>query len=84
MKEGLSLRSGNKQAASFDSLDYTLNEQGGITTDSWQRTNIEGLYACGDTRIAGPSQLINAAGEGSMAAIAVNAALIEEKFSQEK
>ncbi len=73
-----------KQAASFDSLDYTLNEQGGIVTDSWQRTNTEGLYACGDTRILGPSQLIIAAGEGSMAAIAVNAALIEEKFSQEK
>ena len=72
-----------KQAASFDSLDYTLNEQGGITTDNWQRTNIEGLYACGDTRIAGPSQLIIAAGEGSMAAIAVNSALIEEKFNQE-
>ncbi|NQD67395.1 NAD(P)/FAD-dependent oxidoreductase [Bacillus haikouensis] len=73
-----------KQAASFDSsLEYTVNEQGGIETDSWQRTNIEGVFACGDTRIAGPSQLIIAAGEGSMAALAVNAALIEEKFSQE-
>ncbi|UOE94788.1 NAD(P)/FAD-dependent oxidoreductase [Alkalihalobacillus sp. LMS39] len=72
------------QAASFDSLEYTLNEQGGIETDNWQRTNIEGVYACGDTRIAGPTQLILAAGEGSMAAIAVNADLIEEKFNDEK
>ncbi|WP_078596293.1 NAD(P)/FAD-dependent oxidoreductase [Evansella clarkii] len=83
LREGGFITAEWKQAASFDSLDYTLNEQGGITTDSWQRTKTEGLYACGDTRIAGPSQLIIAAGEGSMAAIAVNAALIEEKFSQE-
>ncbi|WP_407271372.1 NAD(P)/FAD-dependent oxidoreductase [Radiobacillus sp. PE A8.2] len=74
-----------KQAATFDSsLEYKLNEQGGIETDSWQRTNTEGVFACGDTRIAGPSQLIIAAAEGSMAAIAVNAALIEEKFNLEK
>ncbi|YCA46286.1 NAD(P)/FAD-dependent oxidoreductase (plasmid) [Bacillus sp. JZ8] len=73
------------QVASFaSSLKYTLNEQGGIETDSWQRTNMEGVFACGDTRIAGPSQLIVAAAEGSMAAISVNAALIEEKFNQDK
>ncbi|GGA46387.1 NAD(P)/FAD-dependent oxidoreductase [Psychrobacillus lasiicapitis] len=72
-----------KQAASFESsLEYALNEHGGIETDSWQRTKTEGVFACGDTRIAGPSQLIIAAGEGSMAAMAVNAALIEEKFNQ--
>lgn len=82
-REGGFIASEWKQAASFDSsLDYTLNEQGGIETDSWQRTNAEGVFACGDTRIAGPSQLIIAAGEGSMAAMAVNAELIEEKFNQ--
>ncbi len=85
LREGGFIAAEWKQAASFDSsLKYTLNEQGGIETDSWQRTNIEGVFACGDTRIAGPSQLIIAAGEGSMAAIAVNAALIEEKFNQSK
>lgn len=72
-----------KQAAAFDStLGYAMNELGGIITDSWQQTNIHGIYACGDTRVAGPSQLIIAAAEGSMAAIAVNAALIEEKFNE--
>jgi thioredoxin reductase len=85
LREGGFLAAEWKQAASFDSsLEYTLNEQGGIATDSWQRTNTEGVFACGDTRIAGPSQLIIAAGEGCMAAMAVNAALIEEKFNQEK
>ncbi len=83
-REGGFIASEWKQAASFDSLGYTLNEQGGIITDSWQRTNTEGLYACGDTRIAGASQLIIAAAEGSMAAIAVNADLIEERYSQDK
>lgn len=83
LREGGFIASEWKQAASFDSsLEYTLNEQGGIATDSWQRTNTKGVFACGDTRIAGPSQLIVAAGEGSMAAMAVNAELIEEKFNQ--
>ncbi|RDW15194.1 NAD(P)/FAD-dependent oxidoreductase [Oceanobacillus arenosus] len=82
LREGGFIAAEWKQAASFDSsLGYTLNEHGGIVTDSWQRTNTEGVFACGDTRIAGPSQLIIAAGEGSMAAMAVNAALIEEKFN---
>ncbi|WP_416150145.1 NAD(P)/FAD-dependent oxidoreductase [Salipaludibacillus sp. HK11] len=73
------------QAATFESsLGYTLNEQGGIETDNWQRTNVEGVFACGDSRIPGPSQLIIAAAEGSMAAMAVNAALIEEKFNGNK
>lgn len=73
------------QADTFkSSLEYTLNEQGGVATDSWQRTETEGVYACGDTRIAGPSQLIIAAAEGSMAAISVIAALTEEKFEQDK
>lgn len=74
-----------KQAASFDStLKYTFNEHGGIETDSRQRTNTEGVFACGDTRIAGPSQLIIAAAEGSMAALSVIGALIEEKFNKDK
>lgn len=85
LREGGFIAAEWKQAASFDSsLEYTLNEQGGIATDSLQHTNTEGVFACGDTQIAGPSQLIIAAGEGSMAAIAVNAALIEEKFNLEK
>ncbi|MDI2587082.1 NAD(P)/FAD-dependent oxidoreductase [Psychrobacillus sp. NEAU-3TGS] len=82
LREGGFIAAEWKQAASFESsLEYVLNEHGGIETDSWQRTKTEGVFACGDTRIAGPSQLIIAAGEGSMAAMAVNAALIEEKFN---
>lgn len=74
-----------KQASSFGAqLGCHLNDRGGIETDSFQRTNVEGLFACGDTGIGGPSQLIIAAGEGSMAAISVVAFLTEEKFTQQK
>lgn len=64
------------------SLGCKLNALGGIETDGMKRTNVEGIFACGDTLMAGPSQLIMAAADGSMAAICVNAALIEEKFKQ--
>ncbi|MGK7377360.1 NAD(P)/FAD-dependent oxidoreductase [Planococcus sp. 1R117A] len=70
-----------EQATSFGlSLGCKLNSQGGIEADGLKRTAVEGVYACGDTLIAGASQLIIAAGEGSMAALSVNAAFIEEKF----
>ncbi|MGD7024894.1 NAD(P)/FAD-dependent oxidoreductase [Rossellomorea vietnamensis] len=85
LREGGFISAEWKQAASLESsLDLTFNEHGGIATDSWQRTNTEGVYACGDMRIAGPSQLVIAAGEGCMAAMSVNGALIEEKFNQEE
>lgn len=82
LREGGFIASEWEQSASFQSeLEYQVNDQGGIDTDNWQRTKASGVFACGDTRIAGPSQLILAASEGSMAAIAVNAELIEEKFN---
>ena len=63
------------------SLGCKLNDRGGVENDAMKRTNIEGVYACGDVSLAGASQLIFAAAEGSMAAISINAAMIEEKFS---
>ena len=63
------------------SLGCKLNDRGGVESDAMKRTNIEGVYACGDVSLAGASQLIFAAAEGSMAAISINVAMIEEKFS---
>ena len=63
------------------SLGCKLNDRGGVESDAMKRTNVDGVYACGDVSMAGASQLILAAAEGSMAAISINAALIEEKFS---
>ncbi len=53
---------------------------GGIAVDELGRTSVKGVYAAGDTARFGPSQLIIAAGQGSKAAMAVNADLIDEEF----
>lgn len=72
-----------KQAAPFAaSLGCAFNERGGVEVNQMKQTNIEGVFACGDTLMAGPSQLIVAAAEGSMAGAGVNSALIEESFTQ--
>lgn len=84
-REGGFITTEGKQAASFESsLGYTLNDQGGIATDNWQGTDVEGLFACGDTRMAVPSQLIIAAAEGNMAALSVMGELVKEKFNEEE
>ncbi|MGP4062461.1 NAD(P)/FAD-dependent oxidoreductase [Halobacillus sp. H74] len=65
-------------------LGCELTDQGAIKTDDFGRTNVEGVYACGDTSLIAPSQLIIAAAEGSKAAIGVNAAMVEEAFKKTK
>ncbi|MDN3426344.1 NAD(P)/FAD-dependent oxidoreductase [Microbacterium sp. APC 3898] len=73
------------QASGFGtSLGCALNERGGVEADRFQRTNVEGVFACGDTVMDGPSQLIIAAAEGSMAGIGVNGELLEEKFKNKE
>lgn len=62
-------------------LGCYINERGGVETDPMQRTNIEGVFACGDISM-GPAQLIIAAGQGSLAATSVVAAFTEERFSE--
>ena len=44
------------------------------------RTTVKGIYACGDTALSAPAQLVIAAGEGSKAAAGVIADLVEEAF----
>ena len=61
-------------------LGIKLNQQGGIETDNLGRTNIEGLYACGDNTLEKPPQVVIAAAEGSKTASSVIADLINEEF----
>ncbi|MGP1612660.1 MAG: NAD(P)/FAD-dependent oxidoreductase [Catonella sp.] len=58
-----------RDAVSPDKLVPGLNiEDGHIVTDRSMRTNIEGLFACGDVT-GKPYQYIKAAGEGNVAAL---------------
>lgn len=61
-------------------LGCSMNSMGGIETDKAGRTNIAGVYACGDNSINAPAQLIIAAAEGSKAAIGVVGDLVNEDF----
>lgn len=53
---------------------------GGIQTDKVGRTNIEGVYACGDLSLQAPPQLITAAAQGSIAASTIVGDLVNEDF----
>ncbi|MGP4038525.1 NAD(P)/FAD-dependent oxidoreductase [Gracilibacillus sp. D59] len=72
---------GELKQASFlaETLGCAKNKMGGIETDNLGRTNIEGIYASGDTTFALP-QLIVAASEGSKVASGVVSDLINEDF----
>ncbi len=49
-----------------------LDEQGCVPTDSWMRTEREGLFAAGDVRADSSGQAISAAGDGATAAVAAH------------
>lgn len=56
------------------------NSLGGILTDAYGRTNIQGVYAAGDASIIAPAQLIISAAEGLQAAVGVNRDFTEKEF----
>jgi thioredoxin reductase len=61
-------------------LACDFNSLGGISVDSYGRTNIPGVYAAGDASVIAPAQLIIAAAEGVRAAAGVNRDLIQKEF----
>ncbi|WP_153464347.1 NAD(P)/FAD-dependent oxidoreductase [Sediminibacillus terrae] len=80
-REGGFIASELKQASSLiESLGCSLNTMGGIETDDFGRTEVEGVYACGDNALVAPAQLVIAASEGSRTAIGVVADLVNEDF----
>ncbi|WP_050180474.1 NAD(P)/FAD-dependent oxidoreductase [Domibacillus robiginosus] len=69
------------QSAPFaEQLGCELTPNGGIKVDSFGRTTVEGVYACGDTSLSTPSQLVIAAAEGNKAAAGVIMDLVETAF----
>lgn len=62
-----------------EDLGCELNEHGFIKTDPFQKTNIYGLYACGDN-VSMMRSVANAVAQGSLTGAMVNKELIDEKF----
>ncbi|QTM98224.1 FAD-binding protein [Sediminibacillus dalangtanensis] len=80
-REGGFVASELKQASSLiESVGCSLNTMGGIETDDFGHTEVEGVYACGDNALVAPAQLVIAASEGSRTAIGVVADLVNEDF----
>lgn len=63
-------------------LGCETDEAGGIVTDELGRTNIEGVYAAGDTVTFLQAQLVWAAAAGSRAAVGVNTDLTASFFDR--
>jgi len=62
------------------SLGAETNNHGWVTVDSTGRSSVSGVYAAGN--VTNPrAQVITAAGEGSAAAIAINADLVDEDIT---
>ena len=61
-------------------LGCEFNSLGGISIDTFGRTNVKGVYAAGDASVIAPAQLIISAAEGLRAAVGVNRDLIETEF----
>lgn len=70
------------QSSNFDKqlgCEYN-NPLGGISADSYGRTNIHGVNAAGDASVIAPAQLIIAAAEGLRATVGVNRDFIQKEF----
>ncbi|ASK30389.1 pyridine nucleotide-disulfide oxidoreductase [Chryseobacterium sp. T16E-39] len=63
----------------LEDLGIELAESGHIKTDAFYKTNIYGVYACGDSSSMMRS-VANAVGSGNTAGAMVNKELIEEEF----
>jgi thioredoxin reductase len=65
------------QSSNFaNQLGCEYNPLGGVSVDSYGRTNIQGVYAAGDASVIAPAQLVITAAEGLRAAVGVNRDLI--------
>lgn len=80
-------RSGGFLAPSFEqrvnfltNFNFSKNNLGGFSTDGYGRTSILNLYVAGDSSYILPSQLIQAAADGSRVAMSVNQDLTLEEF----
>ena len=65
----------------LSSLGCAIDDNGWVVADATGRTSVPGVWAAGNA--ANPrAQVITAAGEGSAAAIAINADLVDEDVTE--
>ncbi|PYF06091.1 NAD(P)/FAD-dependent oxidoreductase [Ureibacillus chungkukjangi] len=63
-----------------EQLNCEADENGGIITDGFGRTTVNGVYIAGETEKVGPSSLMIAAADGFKAATGINMDLTLERF----
>ena len=68
-----------EQNINVENLGIELNEHGFIKIDAMQKTNIPGVFACGDN-VTMMRSVANAVAQGSFAGAVVNKELSEEAF----
>lgn len=65
-----------------DKID--LNAGGYINTDSLMKTNIEGVFACGDVRSDSMKQIATAVGDGAIAGNEASKYVLRKLYSKNK
>ncbi|GIN37212.1 MULTISPECIES: NAD(P)/FAD-dependent oxidoreductase [Heyndrickxia] len=81
VRDGGFMVTGLEQASPLaQKLGCLIKKNGGIDTDEFGRTSVEGVYASGDNSLSTSPQLITAASEGSKVASRVILDLIDEDF----
>jgi thioredoxin reductase (NADPH) len=78
---GIFIYVGMKPNTAFLKDVVQLSSTGQVPTDSWMKTERDGLYAAGDIRLDSAAQAITCAGDGATAAIAAHR-YIKETFSE--
>lgn len=66
--EGIFVYIGSRPDTAFIKGSLEKDEQGFLVTDQEMKTSLEGIFACGDCRRKSLYQVINACGEGAVAA----------------
>lgn len=77
--QALYAKIGFEQNINIKDLGIELNEQGFIKVDMMQKTNIPGVFACGDN-VTMMRSVANAVAQGNFAGAVVNKELSEEEF----
>jgi thioredoxin reductase (NADPH) len=77
--QGVFIFIGIKPNTDFLKNQLEMNEMGFIITDEQLQTSCEGIFSCGDCRKKSLYQVINACGEGAVAAHSAHTYLLNKE-----